>query len=119
MITNTSNIFEFKTKETGYIAKACAAPEAGEKREIYIPRLMPNIKSGTPKTSTLSSRGNLVFKNAPACKVQAATVLKSQNYIMVPYEKNKTWDDPEIKSMTQITCNCKNNTIAGITFSND
>ena len=128
MITNTSNIFQIKETETGYLSKSGVACKAGETYPIYIPRLMPLIKSGNPTTNAVSSRGTVCFKNDSSCKVLTATLMKTQNYIELPFERNKSWkgqateDDDGIERVsknTKVVCKCNTNSISNMTFAND
>ena len=128
MVTNTNNIFKIKDKEPGYLSKTGVACKTGETYPLYIPHLMPKIKQGIPTISTIQSKGTLCFKNASGCRVLTASKIKTQNYLDVPYERNKSWvgqarvleDGTQIISQnTKVICNCPSNSISDLTFSND
>ena len=122
------NIFKIKDKEPAYLSKTGVACSAGEKYPVYIPHLMPKINFGIPTTSIIQSKGTLCFKNSPECRVLTASVIKTQNYLDIPFERNKSWkgqssvlkDGTEIISKnTKVICNCPSNSISDMTFSND
>ena len=129
MITSTNNIYKLKEREIGYLSKTGVACKAGEPYPIHIPKIMPSISSGVPAKSVEISKGPLVFKNAPTCKVLADRSLVTQNYLSIPFERNKDWGEDQasmqpdgvklVQKRTQVTCNCKNNLTSGMTFSND
>lgn len=128
MITNTSNIYKINDKEPAYLSKTGVACVAGEKYPLYIPRLMPKISSGVPTIGAVTSKGTLCFKNAPECRILTATLIKTQNYLDVPFERNKSWDGLAteledgtkiVSKNTKVVCNCPSNSISDLTFSND
>ena len=128
MITSTRHIFKIKDNEPAYLSKTGVACNAGEKYPVYIPHLMPKINFGNPVISILKSRGTLCFRNASECRVLTATMIKTQNYMDIPFERNKSWkgqstildDGTEIiHKGTKVICNCPSNSISDMTFSND
>jgi len=128
MLTDTKHIFKIKDKEPAYLSKTGIAPTVGKTYPLYIPHLMPKIKMGEPKTGAVFSKGVICFKNAPECKILTATLLKNQNYLDVPFERNKSWEGQGIKNPdntytinknTKVICNCPSNSLNDLTFSND
>ena len=134
MITNINRMFKIQEQEMGYLCTEREACKAGEKYPIYIPRLMPSISFGEPTTGTISSQATTVFLNAPGCRVLASRILKTRNYLEIPFERNKEWGDDQVnitkdkdgkiiskilKNKTKVRCNCKTNVIDDMTFSND
>lgn len=82
----------------------------------------------TPKVTVLPSTGALVFRNAPACRIVVNRLLHSQNYLEIPYERNKSWKGQAkenkdgtftVTQKTKVTINCKNYLPDGMSFSND
>ena len=128
LVTNSNAIYPLQTTEVGYLSKTGIAPIAKKTYPIFIPRIMPKMKLDTPKVTVLSSSGALVFKNAPTCKIVVSRVLQSQNYLDVPYERNKSWKGQAKENLdgsftvtqkTKINVNCKNYLPDGMSFSND
>ena len=134
MLTDLKRIYPIQEQEIGYLSTGKEACKSGEKYPIYIPRLMPSIPFGEPKTTTIASQGTLVFLNAPECKILSSKILKSRNYIEIPFERNKEWGNDQVNikkdeegniisktlnAKTKVRCNCKTNVINDMTFSND
>lgn len=128
MITSTKNIFELKEKEIGYLSKTGKACSSGQTYPIYIPRLMPKIKQGPPIISIKSSKGATSFLNAPGCRIFASPILRSKNYIEVPFERNKSWKGQStenengeeiISEGIKVTIHCGDSSFKNMTFSND
>jgi len=127
MVTNTNNIFKIKDKEPAYLSKTDVACTAEQKYPLYIPRLMPTIQQGEPVVSAVTSSGTLCFKNDGGCMILAAPLIKTQNYLEIPFERNKSWKGQSviqggaeiIFKDTKVMCNCPSNSISDMTFSND
>ena len=128
MITNINNIFKINDKEPAYLSKTREICKSGEVCPLYIPRLMPGIEFSEPEVSNIFSKGTLCFKNAPQCRVLTATVIKTKNWLEIPFERNKTWegqtftDDKGTECIsfgTKVTCNCPTYSLNDMTFSND
>lgn len=128
MITNTKNIFKIKDKEPAYLSKSGIAPTANKTYPLYIPHLMPKITFGEPVIGAISSKGTVCFKNAPECRILTATLIKTQNYLDIPFERNKSWEGQGkknedntygINKNTKVICNCPSNSLNDMTFSND
>ena len=93
MITSTKHIYKFKQQEPGYLSKTGVPCEAGQTYPIYISRLMSGINFGDPEESLVHSKGTLCFRNAPGCRVYTSQIMKTQNFLDIPFERNNSWDD--------------------------
>ncbi len=128
MITNISNIYKIKDNEPAFVCETSGICKAGEKYPLYIPQLMPKINFRIPKIETIRSRGTLCFRNAPRCRILTASVIRTQNYLNIPFERNKSWDSQYdiddagnkfIRKGTRVICKCPTSSIKDMTFSND
>lgn len=128
-LTTTERIFQLERTEPAFIPNKRTAPRIGEKVKLYIPRLMPNITMGEPKDSKITTKGTSVFKNDPACKILADTVMTTSNYIEVKFEGNTKWrtDKATIDAETgkrttekglRVNCHADSNVVKDMTFSN-
>lgn len=124
-ITSLQYLFQLKSEEIGFTMKAHKPVEPSQTLPLYIPRLMPHIKSGTPKTTPTNSMGSLVFLNAPEILPIALPILTTQNYLEPKFERNKSFGkdqlnaDEMIPRKTKLAIHCKTNVISQMTFSND
>ena len=127
MITNTKFIYNIKTREPAYLSKTGHPIHAGQTYPIYIARLMSGISFGEPEISNVYSRGTLCFRNAPGCRIYTADLLKTQNYLDIPFERNNSWEGLKvikkdksewIMQNTPVVCHCPDNSLSNMTFTN-
>lgn len=85
--------------ESGLTCQTQKPVNPGVSMPIYIPKLMPYISKGTPRTSSVVTNGNMIFVNDVSCKPNAPMVVQTQNYISPKFASNGTWipiiDDPD------------------------
>ena len=88
---------------------------------------MPNIDSGSPKIKNQVTKGNMIFRNAPACQPKTKRILKSQNYISPPLSRNQSWDgikkeknkEEYIPRKSKVLCTSVTGTTKKLNFSTD
>ena len=128
MITNTKHIYKFKPQEPAYLSKTDVPCEAGQSYPIYISRLMSGINFGDPEESLIHSKGTLCFRNAPGCRVYTNQIMKTQNFLDIPFERNNSWEGLTIEledgtilipQNTPVVCHCPDNSVSNMTFSNN
>lgn len=106
-------------------------PQVGQKVKLYIPVIMANIpQEAKSKDYKLITKGNTIFKNAPACRPSVQTTLTAQNYIEAECENNTNWDGADsisldskgavkkrtVNSQTKLTATFTNGKFKSITF---
>ena len=91
---NDTNLTSWEINDTE-VAKYCISPWGGSggSLPLYIPKLMPNIPMGKPKTFPVYLNKSC-YCNASACRPNVATRLSSQNYITVPPLDNRSFRLP-------------------------
>lgn len=90
-VTNFKNTFQVNGSEYAYTTTDHAMIKPGESIPLYVPSLMPNVSSGSPKITPKTTKGTKVFKNSAKCKPVAKRVIKVQNYITPSFSRNQTW----------------------------
>lgn len=97
---------------------------SGQSMPIYIPKLMPYIKKGSPVVQSVITKGSMVFVNDTACKPNVPHVVKYQNYISPKFENNASWagiidpddDSPKVPSGTSVSVKFTSRNIQNPTF---
>lgn len=124
-ITSLSYLYKLKSEEIGYTSGDHIVVKASQPLPMYIPRLMPEIKSGTPTEIPVTGLGSMIFLNAPEVRPMAEQTLITQNYLSPKFERNKSFGsdqlvgDKIIPRKTKLEIHCKTNVITQMTFSND
>ena len=127
--TNFKKIFDSTGTEYAYTTTDHAVVKTGGTIPLYVPSMMPNINSSTPKISTVVTKGSTMFKNASKCKPKAMRTLKSQNYITPQMSRNQSWDgltktvgkDEEefIPRKTRVMCTSATHNTKNMNFTTD
>lgn len=66
---------------------------SGGSLQLYIPKLMPDISQGRPKSTTVQLNKSC-FINDKKCEPPVSSSISTQNYITVPPQDNRTFQDP-------------------------
>lgn len=124
-MTSLSYLYKLKSEEIGYTVTEHKKVFATQTLPMYIPRLMPEIKSGEPSEIPVTGLGSMIFLNAPEVRPIAVQTLITQNYLSPKFERNKSFgsdqltEDNTIPRKTKLEVHCKTNVITQMTFSND
>lgn len=134
-VTDFRKKYHVNNAEYAYTLVDHDVVEAGSSIPLYVPALMPKIKTGSPKIQKKTSKGNLVFKNDTRsnsrCKPSAKKIIQSQNYISPPFSRNQTWkgisktvtkNEEEIEYIprkSQVLCTSINGTTKKMNFGTD
>lgn len=111
------------TNERGVTSKTQPPVSGGQPMEIFIPKLMPYMTSGSPVTKSTITKGSMVFVNDASCKPNVPQVVKSQNYISPKFENNASWsgivdkDNPKVPAGTAVVVKFTSGNIQNPTFS--
>lgn len=91
---NNTNLTSWTINDTE-IAKYCISPwgSSSGRLPLYIPKLMPYISMGRPKTTRVPINKGC-YCNASECKPNVGNSLTAQNYIMVGPQDNRSYSLP-------------------------
>lgn len=91
---NNTNLTTW-TVNDNEIGKYTISPKgsSGGTLPLYIPKIMPNISMGKKKTFTVGINKSC-YCNASECKPNVASTLTGQNYINVPPQANRSFQNP-------------------------
>ena len=63
------------------------------KLQVYVPRVMANIKKGTPAITKLPTKGYSVFKNEGKIPKMTNVILQEKNYLETDFNASSSIDD--------------------------
>ena len=124
-ITKMNSKTFIDTNERGVTSKERPPVSAGETMEIFIPKLMPYMNSGTPTIKSTITKGSMVFVNDSSCKPNVPTIVRSQNYISPKFENSASWSgiidpsdpNPKVPAGTPVVVKFTSGNIQNPTFS--
>ena len=129
--TNFKEIYKSNGTEYAYTTTDHSPTKTGQTIPLYVPSMMPNINSASPKISTIVTKGSTIFKNSGACKPKAQRIVKNQNYITPQMSRNQNWDgltktigegeDAEeyVPRKTRVMCTSATNNTKNMNFTTD
>lgn len=134
MITQLQLNYEIAETMNAFTIEDCPLPNTGDKVKVYIPKFMSKIgKASKPENEIVPLQSsNMLFINDSSCRPSVSSSIKTQNYIEAIVTNESSWNNNSIiyktddtgkhnylKKNTKGICECPNNLLKTIYFSDN
>ena len=121
MISSLDTNFDLSGSDVGYIVGDY--PIGTQKFNVYIPRLMVNIKKTNSKIYIPTNYNRTRYTNAETCRPNVSSKVYAKNYIEATVESNANVDqfavNGIIKDGTKVMCRYRNGLLSHVTINTD